>query len=434
MSFKLQLILKTFEQIRDTSSRLEKDRLLKLVLRSTSATKMLREMLTYTFHPYWNYWVKVKKYNKEKVSRYVSDHLWEEFKNILDELRNRKVTGDKARKLVTTYLDNTESDGFAFWFAQILNRDIKIGMQLKSFEKHLGEFVPKFSPMLAATWDSEEIEDEIAIEPKLDGLRCFAIFPEQGEPTTVSRNGRPIYNTEEILEELSDLKGCIVDGELIGSGKSWGSGISAAHSKNKKVKGLQFVVFDYMPLDSWEKKKNYLTYEERREQIQKDILESEHVKISPILKQGKISAKKIKALGEKCIADGLEGIVIKPLHMRYMFKRCNSWLKYKFKDTIDCRVVGRTKGKVGTRVEKLIGALIVEGKIDGQKFRSEIGQGFKDSDRKYFSELSDSELKRHVVEIEHYGLTGSLRLKHSDKLSAVRNGIFLKIREDKMER
>jgi hypothetical protein len=48
--------------------------------------------------------------------------------------------------------------------------------------------------------------------------------------------------------------------------------------------------------------------------------------------------------------------------------------------------------------------------------------------------MPEKELKRLVVEIEHYGLTDSLRLHKGDKLPAVRNGVFLQVREDKMER
>ena len=124
--------------------------------------------------------------------------------------------------------------------------------------------------------------------------------------------------------------------------------------------------------------------------------------------------------------------MIKPLRGVYIFKRSNNWLKYKFKDNVDCRVVGRIEGK--HRNKGKLGALIVEGKYEGIKFRSEVGQGLKDVDRKRFWKMTIDQLKQLVMEVEHYGLTGGLRLKHSDKLPALRNGVFLQIREDKMER
>jgi ATP-dependent DNA ligase len=287
--------------------------------------------------------------------------------------------------------------------------------------------------MLAETWGEEEIEEEIAIEEKLDGLRCHLIFPKKGEPTSVSRNGRPIYNTEIIFEELKRLHGTgwIVDGELRGEDKSWGSSVSGAHSKNKKVKGLHFVAFDILNLTDWEKRKCKQPWEERRSCLKHAVLGTPHVSISKA-EVGTFSVKEIKKIAKRYIEKGGEGIIIKPIEGTYDFKRSSNWLKYKFKDNVDCKVIGRVEGKHKNKGK--LGALIVEGRIDGKKFRSEVGQGLSDENRTEFWEMPEKELKRLVVEIEHYGLTDSLRLHKGDKLPAVRNGVFLKIREDKMER
>jgi DNA ligase 1 len=434
MSCELQLILNAFTLMKETPSRLEKDKIMKGLLKDKKAEKMLREILVYTFHPYWNYWVKISKSLKSNEHVYSTNSCWDRMKVVLDALKEREITGDCARDELYHELQVMPQSVIDL-FTQIINRDIKIGFQLKSFEKHLGELVPKFCPMLAKTWDKKEIKEEVAIEPKLDGIRCICLFPKGGVPTTVSRNGRPIYNTEHILEELKDLcqSGYVLDGELEGKKKGWGHGISGAHSKNKIVKGLKLTVFDLLTMEEWEERKCHRRYEERRASLKKIIKlwQPKHTEVN-FAHIGKFSKQAIASVGDEYIANGIEGIVIKPTSGKYEFKRSNNWLKYKFKDNADCRVVGRIEGK-HKNVGKL-GALIVEGKIDGQKFRSEVGQGFKDVDRKRFWKMSMQELTSLVVEIEHYGLTGSLRLKHSDKLPAVRNGIFLKVREDKMER
>lgn len=434
MSSQLELILNAFTLMKETNSRLEKDKIVKSLIKDKKTKTLLTEILTYTLHPYWNYWVKVKQAPTLEETGVVRDYHWEIFKSLLDRLRNREITGDKARNLTKEIFDRIDSEFEEPWFTQILNRDIKIGYQLKSWEKHLGEFVPKFCPMLAATWDGEEIKDEIAIEPKLDGLRCFAVFPDDGKtlPTTVSRNGRPVYNTQKILKELDHIRGWVLDGEIIG--ENWGDGISSAHTKTKEVKGSKFVIFDAITIEEWEARKTKRTYSERRRKLKELLIgvDKKYVELLIPICTGIYSPKRIKQIYQKYVDQGLEGIVIKPTSGRYAFKRTNDWLKKKFKETIDCKVVGRVEGK-HRNVGKL-GALIVEGKIDGQKFRSEVGQGLSDENREYFWKISEKELKRLVVEIEHYGLTDLLRLKKSDKLPAVRNGVFLRIREDKMER
>jgi DNA ligase-1 len=433
MSSRLELILNAFTIIKETNSRLEKDKIMKRLIKDEKTKALLTEMLTYTFHPYWNYWVRIKPSPTLEEVGVARDSHWEIFKRILDRLRARTITGDRSREEVIETFDQIDSEFVGPWFEQILNRDIKIGMQLKSFEKHLGEFVPKCYPMLAETWGEEEIEEEIAIEEKLDGLRCHLIFPKKGEPTSVSRNGRPIYNTEIIFEELKRLHGTgwIVDGELRGEDKSWGSSVSGAHSKNKKVKGLHFVAFDILNLTDWEKRKCKQPWEERRSCLKHAVLGTPHVSISKA-EVGTFSVKEIKKIAKRYIEKGGEGIIIKPIEGTYDFKRSSNWLKYKFKDNVDCKVIGRVEGKHKNKGK--LGALIVEGRIDGKKFRSEVGQGLSDENRTEFWEMPEKELKRLVVEIEHYGLTDSLRLHKGDKLPAVRNGVFLKIREDKMER
>jgi ATP-dependent DNA ligase len=414
---------------------------MKGLIKDKKTKALLTEMLTYTMHPYWNYWVKVKDTQSMLDEDFfaIVDEEWMKFKSLLDTLRNREITGDKAHSRVEDFFEEDCAPKLCELFGQIINRDLKIGMQLKSFEKHLGEFVPKFSPMLAATWDGEEIKDEIAIEPKLDGLRCLAVFPDDGKtlPTTVSRNGRPIYNTEKIIKHLQGrIKGWILDGEIVGS--SWGDGISSAHTKNKEVTGSKFIVFDAITIEEWEARKSNRTYRDRRSKLKNLLIHpypeklKKYVEIIKPICTGIYSPKRIEQIYRDHVDQGLEGVVIKRTSGTYDFKRTDNWLKRKFKDTVDCKVVGRIEGK--HRNKGKLGALIVEGKINGQKFRSEVGQGLSDENRNRFWKMPEKELKQLVVEIEHYGLTDSLRLKKSDKLPAVRNGVFLRVREDKMER
>jgi ATP-dependent DNA ligase len=439
MSCELQVILDAFAEIKETSSRLAKEKILqKLIKQGSKITSMLREILIYTYHPYYNYWVKVN--NSQKCSKQNGVNAdWVNFKAILDSLRSREYTGNKACEIVDDFLSNCLIDSsVAFWFSQIINRRLEIGFLLKSFEKQLGQLVPATKPMLASPWKGETFKDEVAIEPKLDGTRCFIIFDDEGNTSAITRNGLLFYNVEAIIEDIKDQfagtteqNGAVFDGEVCGS--SWGDSTSAAHSKNKKVKGSKYFIFDLLTLEEWEKKKCKRTLEDRRDLLHEVINEdTDNIQVIRQDVYASLNESEIKQAFKNARKKGYEGIIIKPLDGVYEFKRSKNWLKKKFKQTDEFRVVGRLEGK-HKNVGKL-GSLIVEGKVDGVKVYSEVGQGFSDEDRESLWQLPESELKRLVIEVEHYGITSSLRKDKSSKRSALRNGVFLRIREDKEER
>lgn len=434
----LEQILNAFESMAATSSRLKKDEIVQKLIKHSKVKVMLCEIIKYTYHPYWNYWIKVEKapkyYGKDS---FIKNEIWMECRSLLNKLRKRLITGDEARIAIKNFLNFDCSKKIEFWFNQIINRRIEVGYLLKSWEKQLGELVPKVSPMLAATWDETDIDEEVAIEPKLDGNRCLIIFDREGDATAISRNGLPFYNCEEVIaaleEQLDQERGLVFDGEM--KAKNWGDTTSAAHSKTKKVKGLVYTIFDLLTLEEWEKKKCNRSYEERREKLKETILEeNNHIKLISSTTYNSITAKELKQIRVKLNKQGYEGFVAKPADGCYEFKRSENWLKHKFKRTDDLKVVGAEEGKNGKRIGTL-GALIVEGKVNGVKIRSRVGQGLEADICDMFWHLhKKKKLNGLIVEVEHYGVTDSLRKSKSNKLPALRNAVFLKVRNDKMER
>ena len=435
-------LVHAFEMISRVSSRNAKRDLLKsLVIQHKELRTLLEDVLRYVYHPFWNYWVRVEvskfKYNftskKATAPALANQKYWLGFQKILDRLKSRKVTGDKARREVEKYLGSVPKRS-AYWLAQVLNRKLELGYQLKSFQKFYPDLVPKHSPMLAATWDgSKELNYEVDIDPKLDGERAQIIFDEQGVGTIVSRNGKPKFNCEHIIDELTKqgFAGVVFDGELMG--ETWGSGGVSRSSKKKSEEKLIFYAFDILELKDWLRQKSTMFERDRREWLREEISPKlKHTKLVTWVR-GKFSAAQLKAMAQEQIDRGLEGVLIKRCLGLYLFKRDEDWQKYKYHDTVDLKVVGALEGKYKNKGS--LGSLIAVGKIGKIKIRTEVGQGFSDKDRKRFWKMhKKGTLKGLVIEVTHYGLTSKLRSRDNSKPSALRNAIYERVREDKMER
>src|SRR5689334_8206070 len=126
MSNELQTVIKAFEEIKATPSRLAKDEVMRLIKKNKPATELMKEILIYTYHPYWNYWVTSKNLKNTSSYQEVSSIYWSKFKLCLNILKNRQKTGDAARDEVESLFD-TLPFKLSLWFKQILDRDIKIG-------------------------------------------------------------------------------------------------------------------------------------------------------------------------------------------------------------------------------------------------------------------------------------------------------------------
>src|SRR5439155_1711771 len=91
--------------------------------------------------------------------------------------------------------------------------------------------------------------------------------------------------------------------------------------------------------------------------------------VSEVVIEGNALFEAVKQLG-------LEGIMAKQRHSTYLpGKRSDSWLKIKTRQTLECAIIGYTRGK-GDR-EKNLGALhLAQANGDELKYLGKVGTGF----------------------------------------------------------
>ncbi len=283
--------------------------------------------------------------------------------NVRFRLKGERLQG--IYRLVRTRMEGGKEQWLAF---------------LSSDERPEPEPKPSLAPMLATLIPEPFDDDDWAFEPKWDGVRAAAVCDE--ETKLISRNNREITVAYPELHDLNKQLvaiDAIVDGEIVafeGGVPSFEKLQSRIHVRGAaEIKRLMqqipvaFIAFDMTYLDG--RDLTGLSYEERRELLERSLVTTPTIQISP-----RVTGDGI-ALFEAAEKQGLEGIVAKKLKSRYEAggKRSKSWLKVKTTFEADVIIIGTSKGE-GTR-DGSFGSLIM-GVYDGERLRhiGSVGTGF----------------------------------------------------------
>jgi DNA ligase-1 len=116
----------------------------------------------------------------------------------------------------------------------------------------------------------------------------------------------------------------------------------------------------------------------------------------------KAGQKRFKAINQKAIDGGYEGIMIKEPLAPYECKRSVAWLKLKPFIEVSLEVVDVEEG-TGKNIGRL-GAIVCSGTDDGKEIQVNVGSGFSDSDRVSFWNSRDA-LPGQIVEVRADAIT-----------------------------
>lgn len=227
--------------------------------------------------------------------------------------------------------------------------------------------------------------------PKYDGVRALFI-PEQGFFT---RNNKAISGLSEMAEKLNSFCATqgldFVDGELIVSGGTFQNSQSAVMAAKHQAKHmLEYHVFAVGgPFLS----------------TQAMLLALPNQPEHNIFRVGsKLIPNTYEAVNDACgefTARGYEGVVLRHPEVPYSEGRSNNLLKYKFFKEADLKIVGTEAGE--GRLEGTLGALIVEGAIDGVNIRANVGTGLTDADRALLQ--ADKNIVGKVLTVKYQAIT-----------------------------
>lgn len=357
----MEQVINILKQIKQTSSRNEKEN----ILRQNYNNIELKQILEYTYNPFKIYSIGKKAFKKTNQQNKFNNII-----KLLDYLLKHN-TGTNKDKVLTNAFIQEQPKEYQEWYKKIILKDLGIGITAKTINKIYPGLIPIFECMLASPYKDKHPQ-HVIIEPKLDGIRCLCI-----EGKLFTRNGKQLEGFVKIEEQMSLFpKNIVFDGELMAENFTTTQELTFKKSKNKT--GVNYYIFDCLPLDEFKNGKSKEGLTSRKQFLQEifnNISTVKNIKLVPIIYKGKFIDDIINEEHVKMVEQGYEGIMIKDINSLYECKRTKTWLKKKDFDMYDLEVKDIFEGQ--DKYRNMLGGVIV----DYKGFNLEIGSGFTDEER-----------------------------------------------------
>jgi DNA ligase-1 len=366
---------------------------------------------------------------------------WTQFWAMLEALRTRYITGNRAREAVEKMSQQFDSEEWNNLARRVLIKDLRCGISEKTINKVVGKTeykIPIFSCQLAqdSTDHPKKMKGIKRLECKLDGVRVLAVV--SGDNVTLySRNGKEFENFPQIADAIEDVRKhfqhgrgtgghYVLDGEIVG--ENFQQLMRQAHRKsNAETTGMVYHIFDIIPLEAFQEGHWNAQQHKRLEWLESarpGLEETACLRIMPGLDVDLDTAEGhdiMQRYAEAAVEGGFEGIMIKSLDAPYECKRSDSWMKWKPTISVDLTIVGFEQGT--GRNENRLGAIICEGDDNDRRIRVNVGSGFSDALRDEYWTSRD-QLLGHLVEVQADAVT-----QNQDGTYSLRFPRFLRFRD-----
>ena len=350
-------------KLNESDSRLHKEDVLSQALTaSIVGSDNAQVFLGFTkacYHPMVTFGV---KQIPETIGITEAENPWSEFNDLLNDLYNRRVTGNDARDAIQTMAERFTSDEWNTFCRAVLRKDLRAGISDKTINKickGTDYEIPVFGCQLATNSEGRpEMKGIKRLEPKLDGVRVLMVFNNK-TVLSFSRNGKTFDNFTHIEEQIinqvlqiwasnTELQGGFVfDGEVIGN--SFQELMRQARRKTDvQATDSVFNVFDVIPLDEFNKGIWNTPLSKRIELLEKlrpVIDKMPNVELLPHIMVDLDTAAgrdQLDRYAKDMVNQGFEGIMIKNVDAPYECKRNTSWMKWKPTLSVDLQAVSYT--------------------------------------------------------------------------------------------
>ena len=348
----------------------------------------------------------------------------DELLSALEILGGGTIRGNEAHQFVCNHLKCLDNDNKEI-FLNVLGRDLKIGLNVKSINKVFKNLIPKPNYMRCAVLSEKtlkKINFPAFIQLKMDGT-YREIHVADGQVSGKTRSGEEYFNPV-LFKEMENFPNGFYTGELTIEGESRFTGNGLINSLNPPYEKITFTVWDYLTDEDYlEKSKTpyYSRFESLSDIIEKH--ESNRVKLVPNHEVNSID-EALKYVSD-WMEQGLEGGVLKDKNNVFKNGTSGTQLKIKLKVDAEMRITGFTDGTIGTKREGKIGAIQFsndEGTIKGQC------SGFSDEELDLFTKNKDNLIGK-IISVEFNDIVKS----ENNDYYALSHPRFIEIRNDKDE-
>ena len=380
----------------------------KVILEIHKENNLLKNILKYSLDPFMPFnIVKVPKVvNSDRILGVLEGGRWGAFFEAADLCASRELSGNAAIDAMHTVFECATVEEER-WMRKVLKKHLAIGASTKTVNKVFPGLVPTFEVALAQKFEEKRLKgkDEVAVEPKLDGIRCFAIV-ENGDALLYARSGKLITNFDDTIgAELSLLPSGCYDGEIMG--EDFVALMRQAYRKENVItEGTYLALFDFLPLEEWKSREAVTSCRERFVTLCTNLQSAgalEHVcHVMRYITSANYAD--IKQWHDEFVEKGYEGAMIKDLDAPYKFGRGPEVMKLKAFHDADLKIkrllegTGKHSGKLGSVV------------VDYNGVEVQVGSGFSDELRETIWDDPEAFLGR-IIEVRYQEVTpdGSLR-------------------------
>ena len=385
-------IIKEIEGISSTNGKLH-------VLRKNADNEVLKKVLYYAYND-MQYGVQKKTIDKMMFSP-DADYKWNNIWEMFEDLGKLNINNDLVLKISNTvgYFSDKDVQDLLL---RILLKDLKCNINVKGINKAIPNLIHQHEIMLASKFEGK-VKEKVSMSLKMDGIRNTVLI-ENNEIKHMSRQGKRIDGLNEINNALRklNLNGYMIDGELlrknvdnISSDDNFRLTTKIVNSKSTDKRGLEFVVFDIVPIEDYYKGVSKIPYIDRLELMENLINENDFIRLVP--KFGVTDdIELIYGVLNNVISRGEEGLMLNTMNGIYGFgKRSKDILKVKKMQTCDIRCLRIEEGQ--GKYEGKLGKIICNYK----GYELGVGSGFSDEERKYYWDNPDKIIGK-IVEVQYF--------------------------------
>ena len=377
-------ILEKLLQLQESLGNSSSSKLKREKLSAVKDDDEILQLIKYIYDPDMKFNVTSKRIREFKTKQLLMIGKMNIFK-LLEDLSSRKITGHNALEHVHFFMKKTDKKYHPL-IMNILDKDLKVGINIKLINKALDNLIPEFSVALGRVYEEKFIKNfDWLISQKLDGIRCICIITES-DVKFYSRVGKELFIFDNIKREITSRVPCVLDGEMIDADGDFQQLMKGIHRKNHTIENPIFNVFDILtPEEFWARKSTRIL----SDRLNSFNLGSNRVKL---LEQLTFSEEQLETMSTRATENGWEGLIVRK-NVGYKGTRSNDILKVKKFFTEEYSVVSIEIGNMRTYNKEISNYHEIETltavHIDHKGFDVRVGSGFSMEERKRFHEDPD---------------------------------------------